>query len=71
MTERKNTSREPAQPAWRARLRRWHAFIVAGLLVVLFVQAAISAWQNSVTVDEFSTSVSPSTRPCGARATTS
>ncbi|MBN1917791.1 MAG: glycosyltransferase family 39 protein [Verrucomicrobia bacterium] len=53
MTEHDTTSTQPQRPAWRVWLTRRHAFIVVLLLIVLFVQAAISAWQNSVTVDEF------------------
>jgi 4-amino-4-deoxy-L-arabinose transferase-like glycosyltransferase len=40
-------------PAWRRWMIKCQAFFVAGLLAVFVVQAAISSWRNSVTVDEF------------------
>lgn len=53
MTQHDDATNEANGPKQGSRLARWHALVVVGLLVVLFVQAAISAWQNSVTVDEF------------------
>ncbi len=42
-----------SNPRWREWLARRQAFIVAGLLALLFAQAALSARLKSVTVDEF------------------